>query len=77
MNISNFFQWFLNQFIAIATNLIGKLDNITIYQNVTLLDFIITITIVGIFIEIILTLPNNANKLSSKLENKARKEKGK
>lgn len=72
MNIANFMEWFLNQFVNIATNMLGKLDQIILYGNVSLMDFIITITIVGIFIGIVLTIPNNANRLSSRAERKMR-----
>lgn len=73
MNITNFMEWFLNQFIGIATNMLGKLDQIILYGNVSLMDFIITITIIGIFIGIVLTLPQNANKISSRAERKLKK----
>lgn len=72
MNIASFMEWFLNQFVAIATNMLGKLDQIILYGNVSLMDFIITITIIGIFIGIVLTLPQNANRLSSRAERKMR-----
>lgn len=72
MNIASFMEWFLNQFVNIATNMLGKLDQIILYGNVSLMDFIITITIVGIFIGIVLTIPNNANRLSSRAERKMR-----
>lgn len=58
MNISDFIEWFITQFINIGTNLIGKLDQIIIYGNVSLLQFIITIAIISAFISIIITAPN-------------------
>ena len=58
MNISTFTTWFIENFIAIATNLINKIDNIYLIENVSLLDFIITLAIIGTFIEIIITIPN-------------------
>lgn len=72
MNISQFIEWFLTQFIRIGTNLLAQLNNITIYQDVTLLEFIITITIIGIFIGIILTVPQNMNKMTQRIERKNR-----
>lgn len=60
MNISNFIEWFITQFINIGTNLINLLNQIIIYNNVSLLDLIITITIIGIFLELILTIPQNS-----------------
>lgn len=76
MNISNFMTWFLNQFIVIGTNMIGKLDEIILTGNVSLMDFIITLTIIGIFLSIVLTLPNNANKLAGRYEKRAKSKKG-
>lgn len=58
MNISTFIEWFIDNFIAIATNLINKIDNIYLISNVSLLDFIITLAIITTFIEIIITIPN-------------------
>lgn len=73
INISNFMSWFLNEFMTIASNVINWLDDIRIYNNVSLLDFIITITIIEVFITIVLTLPQIANKQSIKAERKERK----
>lgn len=75
MNISNFFSWFLTQFVRIGTNLLDKLDNIFLIGNVSLLDFTITITIIGIFINILLTIPQNLNRKETRAERRARKEK--
>ena len=73
MNIGNFMTWFIQQFVRIGTWMITQLDTITIAGNVTLLDFTIAITIIGIFITIILTLPQNANRLESRAERKREK----
>lgn len=75
MNISNFFSWFLTQFVRIGTNMLDKLDNIFLIGNVSILDFTITITIIGIFINIILTIPQNINRKETRAERRARKEK--
>lgn len=76
MNISEFMVWFLNQFINIGAFMLGKLNQITIYNNVSLLDFIIAITIVGMFLSIVLTIPKNVNRYTSRSERnkKERKE---
>lgn len=58
MNISGFIEWFITQFINIGTFILEKLDQIIIYGNVSLLQFIITIAIIGAFISIIITAPN-------------------
>ena len=57
MNISNFMQWFIQQFINIGTSMLGKLDQIILVGNVSLMDFTITIVILGAFISIIVTAP--------------------
>ena len=61
-NISNFFVWFLNQFVNIGTNMINKIDNIILFGNISLLNFTITIALIGIFIEIIITVPKAVYK---------------
>ena len=73
VNISTFSNWFLTEFIRIATNIINHLDNIELVSNVTLLDFIIAIAVISAFIGIILTLPNSANRMSSRAESKQRR----
>lgn len=60
MNITNFITWFIAQFIRIGQNLLGYLDSIKIYNTVSLMDFTITIVIIGAFLSIILTIPHNA-----------------
>lgn len=57
MNITNFTTWFIGQFVRIGQSILGHLDNIKIYNTVSLLDFTITIVIIGAFIGIILTTP--------------------
>lgn len=66
MNISNFIEWFITQFVNIGTNLINLLNQIIIYNNVSLLDLIITIAIIGIFLELILTIPQNSMSKAEK-----------
>lgn len=75
MNISNFINWFIDQFISIGGQLLGKLNLIQLRNNVSLLDFIIAITIIGMFIPIILTIPNNANRWSRAESKKREKNK--
>ena len=62
MNISTFITWFINSFITIGTQALAYLDQIKIVANVSLLKFIVTITIIGAFINILLTIPNNVNR---------------
>lgn len=76
MNISNFIEWFIQQFVNIGTQIINILDTIIIYGNVTLLDFIIAITILGMFLSLILTIPQNAmNKVEKIGRERKKKEK--
>lgn len=75
MNITDFMVWFLNQFINIGSFMLSKLNQITIYNNVSLLDFIIAITIVGMFLSIVLTIPKNVNRYTSKSERNAKERK--
>lgn len=76
MDISSFITWFLNQFYTIGVQIFNALDNITLAFGVSLLDFIITLTIISVFINIILTIPNNMfNHVDKKIESKQRKEK--
>lgn len=67
-NISNFFSWFLTQFINIGSDIINKIDNIILFGNVSLLDFTITLALLGIFIEIIITVPKAVYRESYKAE---------
>lgn len=57
MNISNFMNWFIQQFINIGTQLLAFLDSIILFGNVTLMNFIITIAIIGMFLSLIITTP--------------------
>lgn len=58
MNISNFITWFIDQFVRIASEILAKLDEIILVGNVSLMDFIITIAVIGAFLGIIITTPS-------------------
>ena len=76
MNISKFIEWFIQQFVNIGTQVINILDGIIIYGNVSLLDFIIAITILSMFLSLILTIPQNAmNKIEKIGRERKKKEK--
>lgn len=76
VNIGRFLEWFIEQFINIGTQVINILDGIIIYGSVSLLDFIIAITILGMFLSLILTIPQNAmNKVEKIGRERKRKEK--
>ena len=75
MDISNFITWFIQQVVNIAKGAINILDNIKIYQEVTILDFIIAIMILGMFLTIILAIPQNAmNKAEKSIRESKKKE---
>lgn len=57
MNISNFITWFLQQVFNIGSTMLGKLDQIIIFGNITLMQFMITIVIIGAFLTIVITPP--------------------
>lgn len=56
MDITNFFTWFMNQFINIIGWAFGTLNSITI-NGISLLMILITITIIGTIIPILMTIP--------------------
>lgn len=60
VNVGRFIEWFIQQFVNIGAQVINILDGIIIYGSISLLDFIIAITILGMFLSLILTIPQNA-----------------
>lgn len=75
-DISNFISWFIQQVVNIGTKTIAIIDSIVIYQGVTLLDFIIAIILLGMFLTIILAVPQNAmNKVEKIGRERKKKEK--
>ena len=76
MNVSNFIEWFIQQFVNIGTQIINIIDGIKIYGSVSLLDFIVAVTILGMFLSLILTIPQNAMHKVEKI-GKERKKKEK
>lgn len=77
IDISNFINWFINQFVSIGTQLINIIDNIIIYNNVSLLDLTITIVILGMFLQLILTIPQNAMSKAERNVKESKKERNK
>ena len=73
INIAKFLEWFIQQFINIGTQVINILDGIIIYANVSLLDFIIAITILGMFLGIILAIPQNSMNKVEKIGRERKK----
>lgn len=56
MDITNFFTWFMNEFITIIGWVFGTLNSITI-NGVSLLMILITIVVIGTIIPILMTIP--------------------
>lgn len=77
-DISSFISWFIQQVVNIGTKAIAIIDSIVIYGGVTLLDFIIAIILLGMFLTIILAIPQNAmNKAERNVRENRKKERNK
>lgn len=75
MNIGTFINWFITQVINIMQETIDILDSIYITNNVSILDFILAIIIIGAFLTIILTIPQTASGIERRAENRERAKK--
>lgn len=75
VNVGKFLEWFIQQFVNIGTQMISILDGIIIYGSVSLLDFVIAITILGMFLSLILTIPQNAMHKVEKIGRERKKKK--
>ena len=73
-DISTFTTWFLGEVVRIGTWIVNALDSIMLTQNVSLLDFIVTLAVIGVFLGIILTLPQNVNRYEKNYESKQKAE---
>lgn len=76
-DISYFINWFISQFVNIGKKLIEILDSIKIYQNVSLLDLTIAIAILGMFLGLILAIPQNVMNKAEKIARESKKERTK
>lgn len=76
-DISTFINWFISQFVNIGKKLIEILDSIKIYQQVSLLDLTIAIAILGMFLGLILAIPQNAINKVEKVKKETKKERTK
>ena len=74
-DISSFMTWFLGQVYNIFTGCFGFLDNIHIASGVSLLDFTITIFILGLVVSILIAQPGNAMRVEKNMERKKGKDK--
>ena len=67
-DVSGFFTWFLGQIYSMFTTFILYLDHIFIANNVSILDFTITIFILGLVITILIAQPGNAMRIEKGVE---------
>ena len=67
-DVSGFFTWFLGQIYSMFTTFVLYLDHIFIANNVSLLDFTITIFILGLVLTILIAQPGNAMRVEKGLE---------
>lgn len=58
VDISSFMSWFISTMVSIMGTVLDILENIHIANNVSLLDFIIALIVIGAFISIVITIPN-------------------
>lgn len=58
VDISSFMSWFISTMVTIIGTVLDILENIHIANNVSLLDFIIALIVIGAFISIVITIPN-------------------
>lgn len=71
-NISSFMTWFLGQVYSIFASIYDTLDHIYLANNVSLMDFTITIFILGLVISILVAQPGNAMRIEKVAEGKAK-----
>ena len=74
-DVSGFFTWFLGQIYSMFTTFVLYLDHIFIANNVSLLDFTITIFILGLVLTILIAQPGNAMRVEKGLEARDRAKK--
>lgn len=65
MDITNFITWFVNQILNIFTWCFNLLNNIRFY-NISLLQYIISLLVLGVILEILFTLVNSNGIKNSK-----------
>lgn len=70
INISSFMTWFLSQIYSIFSQIFSLLDRIILAPGVSLLDFIITIFILGIVVTILVATPGNAMRVEKGVESR-------
>lgn len=68
INISSFMTWFLSQIYSIFSQIFSLLDRIILAPGVSLLDFSITVFILGIVVTILVAIPNNVSRVEKGFE---------
>lgn len=73
IDLSSFITWFINITLNLILWAYNTLDSIQLSNGVSLLDFVITIFIIGIVIPVLVAIPNNASRVESRAEHKKSK----
>lgn len=72
VDISSFMEWFINTIVNIIGTVLDIIDNIHIANNVSILDFIIALIVIGAFVSIVITIPNKV-KIEKRKDKKDKK----
>ena len=68
VNIANFTNWFINQVVSIWTQVINILSEIDLIENVSIIEFLIAIILLGIFIPILINTPGKIRVKEKKIK---------
>ena len=68
VNIGNFTNWFINQVVSIWTQVINILSDIDLIENVSIIEFLIAIILLGIFIPILINTPGKIKVKEKKIK---------
>lgn len=68
VNIANFTNWFINQVVSIWTQIINILSEIDLIENVSIIEFLIAIILLGIFIPILINTPGKIKVKEKKIK---------
>lgn len=74
INITSFMTWFLSQIYSIFSQIFSLLDRIILAPGVSMLDFSITLFILGFVVTILIASPGNAMRVEKVAEGKAKSE---
>ena len=68
VNIANFTNWFINQVVSIWTQVMNILSEIDLIENVSIIEFLIAIILLGIFIPILINTPGKIRVKEKKIK---------